>query len=54
MLLNAITWVSSVTSGEVFFAAQENGHGFSLSLAVHSMGDNEMARWRERNVGIVC
>jgi putative ABC transport system ATP-binding protein len=46
-LLNAISGVSSVTSGEVIFGA--DGH----SRPVHAMNENERARWRGRHMGIV-
>ncbi len=42
-LLNMITGIDRPTSGEVFV----NGTG------VHTMGENRMARWRGKNLGIV-
>jgi putative ABC transport system ATP-binding protein len=42
-LLNMITGIDRPTSGEVFV----NG------TAVHEMGENKMARWRGKNLGIV-
>lgn len=42
-LLNMITGIDRPTSGEVFV----NGTG------VHTMGENKMARWRGKNLGIV-
>jgi putative ABC transport system ATP-binding protein len=54
-LLNAITGVSSITSGEVHFYPRANGSGTgpSAPLAIHSMNENQRARWRGRTVGIV-
>jgi len=54
-LLNAITGVSSITSGEVIFYPHANGNGSgpSAPLAIRSMNENQRARWRGRTVGIV-
>ena len=52
-LLNAITGVSSITAGKVLYQARANGHGPTAPLLIHTMGENERARWRGRNVGIV-
>jgi putative ABC transport system ATP-binding protein len=42
-LLNLITGIDRPTSGQVFVGGQP----------VHQMGENELARWRGRNVGII-
>ena len=42
-LLNLITGIDRPTSGQVFVAGQP----------VHRMGENELARWRSTNVGII-
>ena len=42
-LLNMITGIDRPTGGEVFVGGQ----------AVHTMSENELARWRGRNVGVV-
>jgi putative ABC transport system ATP-binding protein len=42
-LLNMITGIDRPTSGEVFVAGE----------AVHKLSENELARWRGRNVGVV-
>jgi putative ABC transport system ATP-binding protein len=42
-LLNMITGIDRPTSGEVFVGGQ----------AVHALSENELARWRGRNVGVV-
>ena len=46
-LLNMITGISSVTSGEVIF------HGLDGPRSISSLDENELARWRGENVGIV-
>src|SRR5436189_4719847 len=45
--LNMINGVDQVTSGEVF--AQTDGQ----NLSVHEMSEDERARWRGRNMGVV-
>src|SRR5574339_585780 len=42
-LLNMVTGIDRPTSGEVYF----NG------TAVHEMGENRLARWRGKNLGVV-
>jgi len=42
-LLNLITGIDHPTSGQVFVSGQP----------VHRMGENELARWRSTNVGII-
>jgi len=42
-LLNMITGIDRPTSGEVFVASQ----------AVHKMSENQLARWRGKNVGVI-
>ena len=42
-LLNMITGIDRPTSGEVFVGGQ----------AVHALSENQLARWRGRNVGVV-
>lgn len=42
-LMNMITGIDKPTSGELFIGGQ----------AIHRMGENELARWRGRNVGVV-
>jgi putative ABC transport system ATP-binding protein len=42
-LLNMITGIDRPTSGEVYVAGQ----------AVHKMSENQLARWRGRNVGVI-
>jgi putative ABC transport system ATP-binding protein len=42
-LLNMITGIDRPTDGEVFVGGQ----------AVHSLGENQLARWRGRHVGVV-
>jgi putative ABC transport system ATP-binding protein len=42
-LLNMITGIDRPTEGEVFVAGQ----------AVHGMSENQLARWRGRNVGVI-
>lgn len=54
-LLNMISGISEITSGEVLFYPNGNGDSANGSkpISVHSMGENEMALWRGRNLGIV-
>ena len=54
-LLNMISGVSEITSGEVcFFAQDKNGHKDNhQAIPVHLMDEDELARWRGRNLGIV-
>ena len=42
-LLNMITGIDRPTSGEVYVSGQ----------AVHKLGENQLARWRGRNVGVI-
>jgi len=42
-LLNMITGIDRPTSGEVFVGSQ----------AVHKMSENQLARWRGKNVGVI-
>jgi putative ABC transport system ATP-binding protein len=42
-LLNMITGIDRPTGGEVFVSGQ----------AVHTLSENELARWRGRNVGVI-
>jgi putative ABC transport system ATP-binding protein len=42
-LLNMITGIDRPTSGEVFVAGE----------AVHGMSENQLARWRGKNVGVI-
>jgi putative ABC transport system ATP-binding protein len=46
-LLNMITGVDHITSGEV--RVQTNGS----SVSVHALGENELALWRGRTMGVV-
>jgi putative ABC transport system ATP-binding protein len=46
-LLNMITGVDHITSGEV--RVQANGS----SVSVHALGENELALWRGRTMGVV-
>ena len=48
-LLNMITGVDHLTSGEVLV----NGSEARPPVSVHSLGENELAVWRGRNLGIV-
>lgn len=50
-LLNMISGVSSVTSGEVVFNDPELPDAEHIS--VHSLTQDELARWRGQNIGIV-
>jgi putative ABC transport system ATP-binding protein len=47
-LLNMITGVDHLTSGEVL-VHEENG----ASRNIHNLSENELARWRGRNMGVV-
>ncbi|MFB0534949.1 MAG: ABC transporter ATP-binding protein [Anaerolineae bacterium] len=42
-LLNMITGIDRPTSGEVYVAGQ----------AIHNLSENQLARWRGRNVGVI-
>ena len=42
-LLNMITGIDRPTSGEIFVSGE----------AVHSLSENQLARWRGRNVGVI-
>ena len=48
-LLNMITGVDHLTSGEVLV----NGSDSRPPVSVHTLGENELAVWRGRNLGIV-
>jgi putative ABC transport system ATP-binding protein len=47
-LLNMITGVDKITSGEVIFTSPDG-----KSISIHELGENPLALWRGRNVGIV-
>jgi putative ABC transport system ATP-binding protein len=47
-LLNMITGVDKITSGEVIFTSLDG-----KSISIHELGENPLALWRGRNVGIV-
>ena len=47
-LINMITGIDRPTTGEVFV-----GGGAAGPTAVHHLNENDMARWRGRNLGIV-
>ena len=47
-LLNMITGVDQITSGEVVFYPQGE-----KPISVHSLGENALALWRGRNLGII-
>jgi ABC-type lipoprotein export system ATPase subunit len=49
-LLNMISGVSELTSGEVRFYGTDTG---DQGLAIHTMGEDALALWRGRNLGIV-
>jgi len=48
-LLNMITGISTLTSGEVRFFANNDPHGISIQ----TLNENELALWRGQNIGIV-
>jgi ABC-type lipoprotein export system ATPase subunit len=48
-LLNMITGISTLTSGEVRFFANNDPHGISIQ----TLNENELAFWRGQNIGIV-
>jgi putative ABC transport system ATP-binding protein len=51
-LLNMISGVSELTSGEVIFHAPDNGSPGS-GIPIHTMNEDQLARWRGENVGII-
>jgi putative ABC transport system ATP-binding protein len=46
-LLNMITGVDTLTSGEVI------AHGVNEAVSIHKLGENDLALWRGRNMGVV-
>jgi putative ABC transport system ATP-binding protein len=54
-LLNMISGVSEITSGEVrFYAREESDHSQGLrEYAIEALGEDELAIWRGRQMGIV-
>ena len=46
-LLNMITGVDQLTSGEVVV------HGVDGAVSIHKLGENDLALWRGRNMGVV-
>jgi putative ABC transport system ATP-binding protein len=46
-LMNMITGVDQLTSGEVIV------HGTEQAVSVHKLGENDLALWRGRNMGVV-
>jgi putative ABC transport system ATP-binding protein len=46
-LLNMVTGVDHLTTGEVIF------HADGASVSLHKMGENNLALWRGRSVGVV-
>ena len=46
-LMNMITGVDELTSGEVIV------HGRAGAVSVHKLGENDIALWRGRNMGVV-
>jgi putative ABC transport system ATP-binding protein len=46
-LMNMITGVDNLTSGEVIV------HGTDKAVSVHKLGENDLALWRGRNMGVV-
>ncbi len=54
-LLNIISGVSEITSGDVIFRAPSNGSASDDPeiISIRSMGEDDLAAWRGRNIGIV-
>ena len=54
-LLNMISGVSRPTSGQIRYYGQSNGNGGSNGspVAIHALSENDLARWRGENLGIV-
>jgi putative ABC transport system ATP-binding protein len=46
-LLNMITGVDQLTTGEVIV------HGIDGAVSIHKLGENDLALWRGRNMGVV-
>jgi putative ABC transport system ATP-binding protein len=46
-LMNMITGVDDLTSGEVIV------HGADGAVSIHKLGENDLALWRGRNMGVV-
>jgi putative ABC transport system ATP-binding protein len=46
-LLNMITGVDQLTAGEVIV------HGSGEAVSIHKLGENDLALWRGRNMGVV-
>jgi putative ABC transport system ATP-binding protein len=46
-LLNMITGVDQLTTGEVIV------HGSDGAVSIHALGENDLALWRGRNMGVV-
>ncbi|HMK08599.1 MAG TPA: ATP-binding cassette domain-containing protein, partial [Anaerolineales bacterium] len=58
-LLNMISGVSHPTTGQIRYYGQSNGNGRGngrangAPLAIHALSENDLARWRGQNLGIV-
>ncbi|MDX1417556.1 MAG: ATP-binding cassette domain-containing protein [Candidatus Promineifilaceae bacterium] len=53
-LINMITGISEISSGEVLWHGAQNGRvPDGQPLAIHKLNENELALWRGENVGIV-
>ncbi len=55
-LLNMISGVSTLSEGEVLFQGNGKGHssgGNGAPLSIHALSEDELARWRGHNLGIV-
>ncbi len=51
-LLNMISGISELTSGEVLFFGSPNGKP-SSAYPIHTLGEDKLALWRGKNLGIV-
>lgn len=54
-LLNMISGISKLTSGEVLYHGNPNGNGSSgkHTISVHTLNEDQLARWRGESIGIV-
>jgi len=54
-LLNMVSGVSHPTSGQIRYYAPSNGNGKSngVPISIHELKEDELARWRGENLGIV-